>query len=105
MEFIENIRQKSAKIWSEFQVTLTVASINHTGNASHNYHETQTAPGSSTQAGISLIQASSSNCFNKLRKKKNHHIFSFLYLALVLDIQIIRTNYLHQCIVLKSFTL
>jgi hypothetical protein len=42
MEFIDNIQQKSGKIWSEFHMTLTVASINHTGNTSHTSHETQT---------------------------------------------------------------
>lgn len=75
MEFIDNIQQKSAKIWSEFHMTLTVASINHTGNAPHTSHETQTTVGLSTHAHISLIQVSASYCFNRLRKKKTRYTF------------------------------
>lgn len=78
MEFIDNIQQKSAKIWSEFHMTLVVTSINNTGNVSHTSHETPTTAGLRTHAHISLIQVSSSNGFNRLRKKKNPLYFSYI---------------------------
>lgn len=80
MEFVDNIQQKSAKIWSEFHVTLTVASINNTGNGSHTSHETPTTVGLRTHAHISLLQVSSSNCFNILRKKEKKNPLYFSYI-------------------------
>jgi len=67
-------------------MTLTVASINHTGNVSptgkvsHTSHETQTTVGLSTHARISLIQILASNCFNRLRSKQKNNTLYFSYI-------------------------
>jgi len=78
MEFIEDIQQKRAKIWSECHMTLTMASINHTGNASHNSHKTQTAVGSSIHARIILTQSLGFKLLQQITQKKKHAVL-FLY--------------------------
>jgi len=79
MEFIEDIQQKRAKIWSECHMTLTMASINHTGNASHNSHKTQTAVGSSIHARIILTQSLGFKLLQQItQKKKNTLYFSYI---------------------------